>query len=119
MLMIQTAVDLLNPLLPIRHRALLQQRWQEIVGDTSLEPIQEGCLVYLPPEEIDHPLTDIGFNRALGHLVFEGIRYYPDADCYEMICVSNNSFAWSFFVPHSPEVNPERLPWLAALLEGV
>lgn len=116
MLLIQSAADLLNLRLPDAHLQLLQHRWRHLAGVPPYDPEAEGYLVYLQSEDIDQPLTAIGLHMPLSQLGFDGICFYPDAQCYELIRIVNNSFGWTFIVPYSETFNPECLPWLAALL---
>lgn len=113
MLIIRSDTDIETADLPAEHTKLLLNRWQ------SLKPIisaGEGGLVYLHPSDIEQPLSALGLHYRLEEMGFDGISFHSKSSCYELICITNNSWGWNFIVPHSNTLNPETLPWLADLL---
>ncbi len=118
MLKIMPTHHLEDSSLPPAHRYLLQRCWQSYTDNSDAALELEMCLVYLFPDEFDQPLTALGLDACLADLPFEGGRYHPDAHCFELIFIPNNSFSWTFIVPRTDHFNPEQLPWLAELLNS-
>ena len=117
MLEIKCEQAILQADLPQEHRKLLLKLWQALANIPGYEPDSDGYILYTDSEELEQSLVDMGFEVSLGEILFEGCFYYPEADCYELICICNNSFGWQFVVPRSETFNSEKLIWLAELLE--
>lgn len=117
MLTIKSELEIEQAAIPITHKALLFNLWENLVRIPGYQAEADGFIVYLETTEVDQQLTALGFDCKLAEMGFDGCCYYPDAQCYELISIINNSFGWTFIVPHSATFNPEVLPWLAGLLE--
>ena len=110
MLEIKSEQTILQAELPEEQRKLLLKLWQALANLPGYEPDSDGYIVYLINEQ---SLAAMGFEGSS----FDGCCYYPEANCYELISICNNSFGWTIVVPRSETFNPERLAWLSELLE--
>lgn len=95
-----------NPTIPKQHQWLLRQKMQDLIKIYSgnnprrqYNPDVDGHLIYIEPEEDQRPLTAMGLNQTLDNLMFEGVKFYDYAQCFEAILVTSNSFAYQFIVP--------------------
>ena len=110
MLEIKCEQTILQADLPEEHRKLLLKLWQALANIPGYEPDSDGYIVYLISEQ---SLAAMGLESSS----FDGGCYYPEANCYELISICNNSFGWTIVLPRSETFNPEKLTWLSELLE--
>ena len=118
MLQILDAQVILTADIPTTHKTFLQQRWQNLASLSGYDPQNDGYTVYLTEAEAQEKLSALHLDVRLEDMCFEGGWLDEASGCYALVCVIGNSFGWEFVIPHSNTFNPERLPWLAQVLDA-
>ena len=103
--------------IPLAHKRFLQQRWDNLASLPDYEPLRDGYAVYLTETEAAEPLSALNLNWRLDEMTFEGGWLDKNSDLYNLVCIPGNSFGWEFIIPHSENFNPQKLTWLAKVLE--
>lgn len=117
MLIIDSETTIQTAAIPESHKTLLSKRWLALAAFDNFEPDAEGYLVYLVPEETHQTLTALGLDYNLATMGFDSATFNTEVHCYELIAITNNSFAWHFIIPESDLFTATKLNWLAVLLE--
>ena len=118
---------------PESHKQLLEQRWRELVTLSGQESIPEsasghepfvdpkansdGCLVYFTIEDTRGPMSELMLQEDRTDRGFDGGWFNEDAQCYELIRVTSNSYAWHYIIPKTTAFNRTTHPWLEDVLQ--